>query len=58
MHGALRLPDCGIAQRRNAILLRMDAHRLARDGNSWKILVKQINLIDCDQNLRNPSLLL
>lgn len=35
-----------------------NAHRLARDGKSWKILVKQINLIDCDQNLRNPSLLL
>ena len=24
----------------------------------WKIEVKQVNLIDCDQNLRNPSLLL
>lgn len=35
-----------------------NAHRLARDGSGWKILVKQINLIDCDQNLRNPSLLL
>jgi benzoate/toluate 1,2-dioxygenase beta subunit len=35
-----------------------NAHRLARDGSSWKILVKQVNLIDCDQNLRNPSLLL
>jgi benzoate/toluate 1,2-dioxygenase beta subunit len=35
-----------------------NAHRLARSGNHWKILVKQINLIDCDQNLRNPSLLL
>jgi len=35
-----------------------NAHRLARAGESWKILVKQINLIDCDQNLRNPSLLL
>lgn len=35
-----------------------NAHRLAREGNGWKILVKQINLIDCDQNLRNPSLLL
>ncbi len=35
-----------------------NVHRLARDGGGWKILVKQINLIDCDQNLRNPSLLL
>jgi 3-phenylpropionate/cinnamic acid dioxygenase small subunit len=35
-----------------------NAHRLARAGAGWRILVKQINLIDCDQNLRNPSLLL
>ena len=35
-----------------------NAHRLARQGDGWKILVKQLNLIDCDQNLRNPSLLL
>lgn len=35
-----------------------NAHRLARNGTGWKIQVKQINLIDCDQNLRNPSLLL
>ena len=35
-----------------------NAHRLVRAGTGWKILVKQINLIDCDQNLRNPSLLL
>jgi 3-phenylpropionate/cinnamic acid dioxygenase small subunit len=30
------------------------AHRLAEG----KIAVKQVNLIDCDQNLRNPSLVL
>lgn len=24
----------------------------------WKIEVKQVNLIDCDQNLRNPSIIL
>jgi 3-phenylpropionate/cinnamic acid dioxygenase small subunit len=35
-----------------------NAHRLAREGAGWRILVKQINLIDCDQNLRNPSFLL
>ncbi len=35
-----------------------NAHRLARSGTGRKILVKQINLIDCDQNLRNPSFLL
>ena len=31
------------------------AHRLSAQG---RIEVKQVNLIDCDQNLRNPSLLL
>jgi benzoate/toluate 1,2-dioxygenase beta subunit len=35
-----------------------NAHRLASSAESRKILVKQINLLDCDQNLRNPSLLL
>lgn len=34
------------------------AHRLRRDAGGWKIEVKQVNLIDCDQNLRNPSLVL
>lgn len=35
-----------------------NTHRLAGAGTGWTILVKQINLIDCDQNLRNPSALL
>jgi 3-phenylpropionate/cinnamic acid dioxygenase small subunit len=35
-----------------------NAHRLARSLHGWKIMVKQINLLDCDQNLRNPSALL
>jgi len=34
------------------------AHRLARRGEDWEIRVKQVNLIDCDRNLRNPSLVL
>src|SRR5215212_5426878 len=34
------------------------AHRLVRTGDNWLIAVKQVNLIDCDQNLRNPSILL
>ena len=33
-------------------------HRfVARDGR-WLIEVRQINLIDCDQNLRNPSIVM
>jgi len=33
-------------------------HRLAEREGRWRILVKQVNLIDCDQNLRNPSIIL
>lgn len=33
-------------------------HRLRRTGDGWQILVKQVNLINCDQNLRNPSITL
>lgn len=33
-------------------------HRLRDKGDSWEILVKQVNLIDCDQNLRNLSIIL
>ena len=33
-------------------------HRLRDLGKSWEILVKQVNLIDCDQNLRNLSITL
>jgi len=33
-------------------------YRLARKGGGLAIEVKQINLIDCDRNLRNPSILL
>lgn len=33
-------------------------HRLQRRGDEWEILVKQVNLLECDQNLRNPSVIL
>jgi benzoate/toluate 1,2-dioxygenase beta subunit len=33
-------------------------HRLRRLDDGWQIVVKQVNLIDCDQNLRNPSIVL
>ena len=32
-------------------------HRVAEHDGRWQILVKQVNLIDCDQNLRNPSVI-
>ena len=33
-------------------------HRLAENAGGWQIVVKQVNLIDCDQALRNPSVIL
>jgi len=33
-------------------------HRLRRRDGRYEIEVRQVNLIDCDQNLRNPSILL
>ena len=30
-------------------------HRFAQHGDRWLIEVRQVNLIDCDQNLRNPK---
>jgi benzoate/toluate 1,2-dioxygenase beta subunit len=34
-------------------------HLVARkDERHWEIQVRQVNLIDCDQNLRNPSIVL
>ena len=33
-------------------------HRLVQQGGQWRIAVRQVNLIDCDQNLRNPSIVL
>jgi 3-phenylpropionate/cinnamic acid dioxygenase small subunit len=33
-------------------------HRLAESEGRWVIEVRQTNLIDCDQNLRNPSIIL
>jgi len=33
-------------------------HRVVREGAGWKIKAKQVNLIDCDQCIRNPSIVL
>jgi 3-phenylpropionate/cinnamic acid dioxygenase small subunit len=34
-------------------------HRVAqKEDGRWEIEVRQVNLIDCDQNLRNPSIVL
>jgi 3-phenylpropionate/cinnamic acid dioxygenase small subunit len=33
-------------------------HRFVQSEERWQIQVRQVNLIDCDQNLRNPSIIL
>ena len=33
-------------------------HRLVERGGRWEIDAKQVNLIDCDQCIRNPSIIL
>jgi 3-phenylpropionate/cinnamic acid dioxygenase small subunit len=33
-------------------------HRFVQRGDRWEIEVRQVNLIDCDQNLRNPSIII
>ena len=34
------------------------AHRFVEQDGRWLIAVRQVNLIDCDQNLRNPSIVI
>jgi 3-phenylpropionate/cinnamic acid dioxygenase small subunit len=40
------------------LLTGWNGHRVVRDGDGWKIQAKQVNLIDCDQCIRNPSIIL
>ena len=40
------------------ILTGWAGHRVVRDGGAWKIRVKQVNLLECDQSIRNPSIIL
>jgi len=40
------------------VLTGWAGHRVVRDADRWKIAAKQVNLIDCDQSIRNPSIIL
>jgi len=40
------------------VLTGWAGHRVVRDGGQWMIQAKQVNLIDCDQCIRNPSIIL
>src|SRR5690242_5028153 len=44
--------------RETRMLTGWAGHRVVRDGTTWKIAAKQVNLIDCDQCIRNPSIVL
>ena len=34
------------------------AHRIVERAGAWRIAVKQVNLLECDRSLRNPSIIL
>jgi 3-phenylpropionate/cinnamic acid dioxygenase small subunit len=40
------------------VLTGWAGHRVVRRGDRWEIEAKQVNLIDCDQCIRNPSIIL
>jgi 3-phenylpropionate/cinnamic acid dioxygenase small subunit len=39
------------------VLTGWAGHRVMRGGEGWKIQAKQVNLIECDQSIRNPSII-
>jgi 3-phenylpropionate/cinnamic acid dioxygenase small subunit len=40
------------------ILAGWAGHRVVRNEGGWLIQAKQVNLIECDQSIRNPSIIL
>jgi 3-phenylpropionate/cinnamic acid dioxygenase small subunit len=40
------------------VLAGWTAHRMRKTGGVWKISAKQVNLLNCDQCIRNPSIIL
>jgi benzoate/toluate 1,2-dioxygenase beta subunit len=40
------------------ILSGWTGHRVVRHGAAWLIQAKQVNLLECDQSIRNPSIVL
>jgi 3-phenylpropionate/cinnamic acid dioxygenase small subunit len=40
------------------VLAGWAGHRLRKIGDLWKISAKQVNLLNCDQCIRNPSIIL
>ena len=44
--------------RETRMLTGWAGHRIVRRGGAWKIAAKQVNLIECDQAIRNLSIIL
>ena len=40
------------------ILSGWSGYRFVRQENRWEIAAKQVNLLECDQSIRNPSIIL
>ena len=40
------------------LLSGWSGHRFVQNGGRWEIEAKQVNLIECDQCIRNPSIIL
>lgn len=40
------------------ILSGWSGHRCVRENGRWEIQAKQVNLLECDQSIRNPSIIL
>ena len=43
---------------KSAILAGWAGHRFKKYDGKWKISAKQVNLLQCDQCIRNPSIIL
>ena len=56
-HGALKLLDFGVLGRQIRVLAGWAAHRVLRIEGVWKISAKQVSLQNCDQFIRNPSII-
>ena len=40
------------------LLSGWSGYRFVQNGARWEIAAKQVNLIECDQCIRNPSIIL
>jgi benzoate/toluate 1,2-dioxygenase beta subunit len=40
------------------LLSGWSGHRFVQGGDGWQIVAKQVNLLECDQSIRNPSIIL